>query len=257
MHLHGGRGQQHEALGALPERAHQREQGVRPAFLRRPRRPAPGMMGFVEHHQVPRGRFLDERRGPVAPAQEVARRDDGRLPMPLAPTGLALVPVPVPMSVSVSVPMPMPVLTPAAAKRRRGIADEPPPVVDRPVEVELLAKLDLPLGEERLRGQDEDPSCPPGEPGLPQQQARLDGLAEPHLVGDEELRGPARVEALERAHLVGPRGHRGGRLADAGGGGALAGGRVPEEGPDEASPVDGRRTGRGLRGAAGAGVGRG
>ncbi len=143
---------------------------------------------------------------------------------------------------------------------RRGAADELAPVVDRPVQVELLAQLDLPLAQHRLRRQDQDALRAPGEPRLPQQQAGLDGLAQPHLVGDQQPRRPVRVEALERAHLVGPGDHRGRGLADA----RPAVGkrrRAGDEPPDEPAAIDrrdrgrrgrldGRRRGRGRRSAA-------
>ena len=45
-----------------------------------------------------------------------------------------------------------------STQRRRGIPNHLVPVVDRPVEIELLAKLDLPLFEDGLGRQDEDHS---------------------------------------------------------------------------------------------------
>ena len=135
----------------------------------------------------------------------------------------------------------------ASAQCRRGVPDELPPVVDGPIEIELLAQLDLPLAEDRLGGEDQDPLRPSREPGLTQQHAGLDGLAEPDLVGDEELGRPPLVEPFERAHLMGPRSHRGGRFADAGPA-RLQAGRLPDEAPDQAPAVD---SGRGVRRARG------
>ena len=129
------------------------------------------------------------------------------------------------------------------AKRRRGIPDELPPVVDRPVEIELLAKLDLPLSEDRLGREDQDPLRPSGEPRLTQQHSGLNGLAEPDLVGDEELRRPTPVEPFKRTHLMGPRGHRGGGFADAGAALREAG-CFPDEGPDHGPAVGGGRSER-------------
>ena len=47
-------------------------------------------------------------------------------------------------------------------QRRARLPDEPAAVVDRPIQVELLAKLDLPLPKDRLRSQDQDPLGAPG-----------------------------------------------------------------------------------------------
>ena len=177
-------------------------------------------MGFVEHHQVPRRRFIEEDLRPVAPPHQVAGRDDDRLGMPrIGADGAPLAP----------------------PQGRGGVPDELPPVVDRPVQVELLAQLDLPLPEHRLRGQDQDPLRATGQPRLPQQQAGLDGLAQPHFVGDEQPRRPVRVEPLERPHLMRPGRDRGHGLADAR---ALIGQRrrAVDEGPDPAAQIDcGRR----------------
>ena len=49
----------------------------------------------------------------------------------------------------------------------RGIPDEITAVMDGPVEIELLAKLDLPLPEDRLGSQDEDPFRTARKPRLP------------------------------------------------------------------------------------------
>ena len=106
MDLHRGCRQQHEPLGACLERPHQREQGVRPAFPRRAGGAAAGVMRLVEHHQVPGLRLLQQRRAAVAPADEMARSDDGRLAVPLAPADLPFMP---------------------PAEGGRGIPDESPP----------------------------------------------------------------------------------------------------------------------------------
>ena len=66
-----------------------------------------------------------------------------------------------------------------APHRRRRIPGQLLAVVDRPVEVELLAQLDLPLRTDRLRRQDQHALGPPGEPRLPQQQTGLDRLPSP------------------------------------------------------------------------------
>ena len=53
VHLHRGRSQQHQALRVRPELPHQCEQSVRAALLPGARRAPPGMVRFVEHHQIP------------------------------------------------------------------------------------------------------------------------------------------------------------------------------------------------------------
>ena len=124
-----------------------------------------------------------------------------------------------------------------------------------PVQVELLAQLDLPLPQHRLGREDEDALGPAREPRLAQQQPRLDGLAEADLVGDEEPRRPRRVEPLERAELVRPRLDGGGGLADP----RPAAGqrrRVPDERPHEPAALVGRELGRTRRLLSGARLGR-
>ena len=129
---------------------------------------------------------------------------------------------------------------------RRRIPGQLAAVVDRPVEVELLPQLDLPLAEHGLGREYQDAPGTPGEPCLTQQHARLDGLTEPHLVRDQEPRRPVAVQALERPCLMRPRLDRRGRLAD-----PLAAARtrrrLPNE-PPEPAPQDTRGRRRGCRG---------
>ena len=143
----------------------------------------------------------------------------------------------------------MPVRTRDRYARRRGAVlatDTKPtlPVVDRPGEGELLAQLDLPLPEHRLGRHDQDALGTAGEPCLSDQQARLDRLAEPHLVGDQQARRPIAVHPLESSDLMRPGGHDRGRLADplARGTGQLRG--VGDPGPDQAAWISRRRSRR-------------
>ena len=184
------------------------------------------MVRLVEHHQIPGFGLLQQDRRAIPSPHQVARRDHRRLPVPEVRAG----------------PDPMPSL-----QRRRGVPDELAAVVDGPVEVELLAELDLPLSEDRLGRQDEDAFRAAREPRLTQQQPGLDGLAEPHLVGDQQPGRPVPVEPFERLDLVRPGGDRRGRLpgADAA---VRQRGRAGDEGPDAASQIPGRRPrGHGLR----------
>ena len=217
MNLHRRRRQQDQARSPAPEIAHQLQQRVGTAFAGGSRPSAAGVVGFVEHHEIPTLRVFQESRRPVSAPHEMARRDHDRFPVPCG--GVAFM---------------------ASVQRRRGITDHSAAVVDRPVEVELLAKFDLPLPEHRFRRQYQDALRPPGEPCLPQQQAGLDGLAEPHLVGDEEFRGPALVEPSERPQLMRPRGHRGRGLADEGAA-LLQCRRFRYERPDQIPPIIDRR----------------
>ena len=98
---------------------------------------------------------------------------------------------------------------------RRGIPDQFPPIVDRPIEIELLAEFDLPLFEDGFGCQDQDPFGPSGKPRLAQQQARLYGLAEANLVGDQESGRPIAIKPFKSPHLVWPGGNRRGHFADA------------------------------------------
>ena len=170
-----------------------RSRAVRPAFLRRARGAPAGVVGFVEDHQIPGLRIFQQDLRPLATSQQLAGRNDDRLRVPRIRVDGALL---------------------APPQGRRGIPDQLAPVVDRPIQVELLAQLDLPLAEHRLRRQDQDPSGAAGEPCLTQQQAGLDRLAQSHLVGDQQSRWPLRVEALERAHLMWPGNDSGRGFAD-------------------------------------------
>ena len=221
MHLHRRRRQEDEALGARLEGAHQREQRVRAAFPRAAGGAPAGVVRLVEDDQVPR-LGVEQHGGAVLPAHQVARRDDHGLFVPAARVDLALV---------------------APAQRARRVAAQPAPVVDRPVEVELLAQLDLPLLQDRPRREDENALRQAREPRLAQQQPRLDGLAEADLVRDQELRRPPRVETIEGPELVRPGldGRRG--LAHS----RPAAGqrrRLPDECPDEPPAVGRRERGR-------------
>ena len=223
--LHRGRGEQHEPLRTVLERPHQAEQRIRASFLLSACTAASRVVRLVQHHEIPRLGFVEECARPVAPAHQVAGGDDHRLSVPFALSDLPLV---------------------LSSKRGRRISHELPPVVDRPVEVELLPKLDLPLTEHRLRRHDEDAFRSSGEPCLAQQHPGLDRLAEPDLVGDEQLRRPSSVELLEGPHLVRPRSDRRRRLTDERSAPREAR-RIGDEGPYEASPVDRRIFGRWLQ----------
>ena len=58
--------------------------------------------------------------------------------------------------------------------------------------------------EDGLGRQDQDPLDTSGKPSLAQQHARLDGLAETDLVGDQKFGRPIAVEAFKSPHLMGP-----------------------------------------------------
>ena len=129
---------------------------------------------------------------------------------------------------------------------RRRIPGQALAVEDRPVEIELLAQLDLPLLEHGLRREDQNSLCAPREPCLPQHHPRFDRLTEADLVGDQELRRPMIVQSVERANLMRPRRDRARRFADTLA--AVRQGRgVVDEPPDEATQVDRRTTASGLR----------
>ena len=146
------------------------------------------MMSLVEHDQIPRLSVLQEFGRPITAPQQVAGRDHDRFAVPFPGVDLTLV---------------------SLAQSGRAIPRQFAAVVDRPVEIELLAQLDLPLPQHRLWSQDQNSPRPPGQPRLPQQHPRLDGLAESHLVGDQEFRRPLRIQAFEGPHLVRPRRHGG------------------------------------------------
>ena len=124
-------------------------------------------------------------RGAVGAAHELTGREDSRAPVPLLATdrlrgGLQ------------------------RAQSGRGMPVQFLPVVDRPVEVELLAQFDLPLLEHRLRGENQDALGSACQPGLTQQQASLNGLAQAHFIGDQQFGRPGFVHPLKGADLVRP-----------------------------------------------------
>ena len=217
MHLHRRRGQQDQSSGPVFQALHQAEQRVRSAFLLASRPAPPGMVGFVEHHQIPRLGICQQRRRAVVPTQQMTRRNHHGFEMPVIAVDIALV---------------------SSAPRRGPVPGQLAAVVDRPIEVELLAQFNLPLFEDGLGRQDQDPCGTPGQPCLAQQHARLDGLAEADLVGDQQPRWPMAVEALKRSDLVWPGGDRRGGFAD-----ALASVRpcrgLLDERPDTASQIVG------------------
>src|SRR5690606_24130328 len=119
----------------VPELLHQAQEGIGATFSRGARAPPARVVSFVQHDQVPRFRRLADFGLALATSHEMTRRDDRRLTVPFVPTNhLALAP----------------------SHRRRGIPVELAPVVDRPVQVELLTELDLPLLHHRGGCEDED-----------------------------------------------------------------------------------------------------
>ena len=158
MHLHRGRGQQDQSLRTRLESAHQPEQRVRAALLRAAGGAPAGMVRLVQDDQVPRLGIVEQHNGAVPSAHQVAGRDHDGFFVPAPWVDLALV---------------------VPAQRTGRVAAQLAPVVDRPVEVELLPQLDLPLLQYCLGHENENALRAAREPRLPQQQARLDGLPRP------------------------------------------------------------------------------
>ena len=124
--------------------------------------------------------------------------------------------------------------------RGRGLEpEELVAVVDRPVEIEFLAQLHLPLTADAGGGENEDAAGFFSEPSLADEHAGLNGLAEADFVREEEARGPIAVEALEGANLVRPRLDIGSGFADAFAAVGHFGGLF-DEGPDDPPQVEGR-----------------
>ena len=146
MHLHRGCGQQDESLRACLQGAHQLEQRVRAALLRAAGGASPGVVRLVEQDQVPGLGLVEQDRGALLPAHQLAGRQHHGFLVPALRVDRPLV---------------------IAAQSPCRVADEPALVVDRPVEVELLAQLDLPLLQHRLGCEDQDPLRAPREPRLP------------------------------------------------------------------------------------------
>ena len=198
MNLHRRGRQQHQPLGALLQRAHQPQQGVGPLVLPGAGRTAAGVMGFVQHDQIPRFGFFEQNGGPLPPPHELAGRNHRRLHVP---------------RLALRIRLANRLCFTDGLPRRGGLPNQLPPVVDGPVQVELLAQFDLPLLEHRLGRQDQDALGLAGQPSLPQQQPGLYGLAKAHFVRNQQFRRPIGVQTLEGAGLMRPRPHCRGRLA--------------------------------------------
>ena len=166
-------------------------------------------MGFVQHDQVPRFGILQQFLLTVPAAHQMAGGDDEGFAVPVITRHVTLM---------------------AAPHRRRWIPAQDFAVVDRPVQVELLAKLDLPLCHHRLGCQHQDALGLAGQPRIPQQQARLDRLTQTDFVADHQSRWPMVDHAIKRPGLVGPGHHRTGGLRNTGT--AVALGRSPDDLPD-------------------------
>ena len=185
MHLHGGGGQQDQSLSALLQPLHELQQAVWPRFVARSG-PAPsGVVSFVQDDQIPR--FGLQQFGHAIPAaHQVAGNQHTGFLMPLLPGNQALR---------------------VALQGGAGIPAQPLAVVNRPVEVELLAQFDLPLRQHGLGNQHQHPLGPTGQPSLPQQQPGLNRLTKPNLVGQQIRPGPSVDNPSGMGFLMRPRRH--------------------------------------------------
>ena len=150
------------------------------------------MVRLIHHHQVPGLGFLEHLARPIAASHQERGCQHKGFAVPGVTRHLSLGPT---------------------LQCRRRVPAELLAIVDWPVEIELLAQLDLPLPKDHRRGQHEHALHPAGERRLTQQQTRLDGLAEADLVGDQQLRRPMIVHPLERPNLMRPRLDRAGGFA--------------------------------------------
>ena len=155
--LHRRRGQQDERLRLVLEPVHEPQEPVRAALLGRPGASAAGVVGLVEHDQVPVLGLRAARR----PGRGGASGGWSRGPAPPCATRRA---------------------RPSARGGPEPAVGLPPDellaVVDRDVEVELLVQLVLPLGQHRRGDHQQDAPGQPREPRLADQQAGGDRLAQ-------------------------------------------------------------------------------
>ena len=150
--LRGG-GEEQDAGGAGRQAGHQVIPQAAPGLVRRPGE----VMGLVHHQQVPvtgQGALG----GLGVPGQQVQAAQDALL-------GLEGVGVP--------------------------HGGETLAVEQGQAQVEAAAHFHQPLVEQGLGDQDQDPARPPGEQHPVQDEPRLDGLAEPHLIRQQDPRGIA------------------------------------------------------------------
>ena len=174
-------------------------------------------MGLVQDDQVPVF-GLEQISGSVVTSHEVAGGEYERLLVPLLP-------------IDPTFCRPLPSVD--------RLPEQLLAVVDRDVEVELLVELVLPLGQQRLGHEDQDSLGHSREPCLTDEQPGGDGLAQPHLVGNEHLAGPRVQKSLVCPHLVGPGRDRRSDLTHPG---TVPGpGCVPDVGPDHATGFVGQQ----------------
>ena len=179
VHLHGGGrgGQQHPPFAVVAHGPQEAQQPVGLGVRVAGRGPA-GVVDLVDHHHVPSG-ALQQGLLLVAAAGQV-RRGQQQL------RGL-----------------------PDVAFDGGGRPVEPHQRPVGPVEAghlqqQLLGQLLLPLDHHRRRHQHQRGLGPARQQQLPQGQADLDGLAQPHLVGQQVRLGVVVDDAAGDGHLVGP-----------------------------------------------------
>src|ERR1019366_7021522 len=176
------------------------------------------MVGFVDDNDVPRLGLFDELGHAVAAAHEMAGSDDERLFMPVGPGDGLLQ---------------------GDVGGGRLEPEELVTIVNRPVEVELFAQLQLPLPADAGWTENQYATGFVGQPSLADEHAGLNRFAQADFVRKEQAWWPIAVEALEGADLVRPRLDIGGGLpyplAAVGHFGGLF-----DEGPDDPPQVEGR-----------------
>jgi hypothetical protein len=122
-----------------------------------------GMMGLIQHYQVPGGCLLQQFIGSVTSAQQVTGSDDKRFFMPFAARNRTDV-------------------LPGKAWRR--VPCQFVVVINGPVQVKFFPQFDLPLFKKSCWRQDQKPSGFARHPCLPQQHTCLNSFAQPHFIGD-------------------------------------------------------------------------
>ena len=174
-----------------------------------------GVVGFIQHHQVPGLSVQHLLLAIPAPQQMTGNQHTGFR----RPAGAVHRP------------------GCAAGTQGRGLPVQGSAGVDGPVEGEFLPQLPLPLPEDGGWRHHQDALRPAAQPGLAQQQTGLNRFAQTHFVGDQQPGRPALPEPLKGSVLVGPWGDGAGGFPNALATGQVTGGHVEHVIPDNAAAL--------------------
>ena len=85
--------------------------------------------------------------------------------------------------------------------------------INRDIEIEFFSQFDLPLAQDSLGRKDKNSPGFARKPCLTQQHTGLNGLPQPHFIGNKQLGRPVVIHAVKGMHLMRPRNDSGSRFA--------------------------------------------